>query len=511
MPASALNPTPRLARERVTMMAQTHTPHESSLDVVSPQSLSSRTVASPSTMCKAQLLRELRSLNRRLLEDDPSLSSIAPWESASTHPSNLSWLEFSDCQEALKAVWTACLSSRHLSSVTLHALPEPDLRVALEILRRTAALRFLHIHPSPSQSLPLSVLSKFLQSQHSLLVLKVQVTLTIKTQQELTNFSSALSQVRSLQRLTLTLLPRRRLDDPLLALDELVLTCSRLSQLKSFRVSCGYEHNPYRTSLLQDSTCLQQLMALPSLKHVCLDNWGLHTVKDVAINNLQSLKLYRMPIQDWNLMKQAVETNMSLRKIRLSPNTISALKSPSLRQTERELQLIVKLNALGRPQLLQADPLPTEQFLATLTQAHECLDSIYWLIRTYPNMLPHDVNDDINSITESTEVSSFSSSFELLNETTEVEWLEWEEAPVSAQADLRDSTTTILTDHDFCYYDSDDSMPLHRQRMAATASSPGRCGVEPEPLALQRKSPERRGVARSRDPASALLRDLRID
>jgi hypothetical protein len=279
-----------------------------------------------------KLIARFHRLRDSLLANDPSLTRLEPWAGMEAVPFSFHYLEDYDVQQALVDCFAACLGNHTVTSVVLQALPEPELCQALLHISSLVNLRELRIvNNTKSQSLNLTVLTKFMQAHHSTLIahratlkktktrsskatnigpfglqrLYLTTRLQIMSQAHIADFAMCLgtqANCSTLQSLSLKLIPRCSIQEPNLTLDPMLQACAALPMLETVRLSAGYDHNPYDRPLVSPAVLRALLWTSNnsnnSLQRLCLENFGLESrhVETVACQLKDNTILTRLDL-----------------------------------------------------------------------------------------------------------------------------------------------------------------------------------------------------------------------
>jgi hypothetical protein len=208
----------------------------------------------------------------------------------------------------------------NIKKVTLRALPEPDLRLALDAVSSLCNLQDLQIINSPqSQCLSIQTLTRVLVSLHrskhrghggelpcnatpslqrttrklpnrengintngGLRRLNITTRIQAKTQVQLEELALGLRLHSStLEYINLHILPRcSSIESPNMNLNSVLKALSsspggRSNMLGTCRIVLGYDHNPFGKPLIKPSTLHQVLTSCTRLRRLQLDNFGL--------------------------------------------------------------------------------------------------------------------------------------------------------------------------------------------------------------------------------------------
>jgi hypothetical protein len=208
----------------------------------------------------------------------------------------------------------------NITKVTLRALPEPDLRLALDAVSSLCNLQDLQIVNSPqSQCLSVQDVTRVLVSLHrskhrgvgidvtynttssllrttrklpnrdnginsngGLRRLNITTRIQVKTQRQLEELALGLRLHSStLEYVNLHILPRcSSIECPNMNLNSVIKalsssSASRSNRLRTCRMVLGYEHNPFGKQLIKPSTLHQLLTSCTKLRKLQLDNFGM--------------------------------------------------------------------------------------------------------------------------------------------------------------------------------------------------------------------------------------------
>jgi hypothetical protein len=348
------------------------------------------------------LIDRFHQLRDSLLANDPSLTRLEPWQGMEAIPFSFHYLEDEDVHQALIDCFTACKGNTTVQSVVLHALPEPELCVALQHISGLVNLRELRmVNNTKSQSLNLTVLTTFLQAHQATLMkfkkknqtrtqtrrfglqrIYLTTRLQITSQAQIDDFATCLGtqpNCSTLQSLSLKLIPRCSIQEPNLTLDPILQACAALPVLQTVRLSAGYDHNPYGRSLVSPAALRALLWqshqhqksgssstSKSSLQRICLENFGLQSrhVETVAWQLQDNTSLTRLDLPTnphvgvgaWQAVAKVLQgSNGTLQTClfdtgRQQPH---GQNSPLLETVHQEIQLATFLNRLGIHELLQ--------------------------------------------------------------------------------------------------------------------------------------------------------------
>ena len=221
-------------------------------------------------------VNDLDTLRERLERHDPSLAVFEPWRDSS--------LLFSMEEPQLRNSLYSCLAAggraRSIRRVVLRNLPEPELAYALKCLAKNPHITQLHVtDDTKSHSIQASSVVDFLTrrrdlhgSGKGLQKLHISTKIEISSECHVQDLARTLA-LRSLQSVTLHILPRCPIRNPTICVDPIAKTLALLPKLKCLQLVLGYQYNPYGSPMMSVSSC-NALLAKDFLK-LRLTNCGL--------------------------------------------------------------------------------------------------------------------------------------------------------------------------------------------------------------------------------------------
>lgn len=347
-----------------------------------------------------QILQDLKRLRQRLDQNDPSLTVFEPWKESS--------LLFSMEEPQFKRALHECLEASGRAScikrVILRNLAEPELAYALKCLSKNPYISQVYINDdTKSHSIQSTAVVEFLNERQrlqgtgkGLQKLHISTRIVVSGDCHVRLLAQSLM-LRSLQSVTLHILPRCPIRAPSISINPIAKAMARLPKLKCLQLVLGYQHNPYGTPMMSVSACHSLLQK--NLLKFRLTNCGLTPAHvkplpgilsdpECRLGSLQ-IDLHPTLQDDVSFLREVLSVvgsrNTSLHRFAWDTPLWPAQALDLLKQ----IQMWCRYNRLGRKKLRQTSG--STDFLPLLintlskgSEKDESLDLAYTIIRSHP-------------------------------------------------------------------------------------------------------------------------------